>query len=78
MTLNLVIATLFLIVGIIITNNLVHKHRHKHEKMEHIHIYSHDHHHSHIHYNNEILDNKIDEDRIKKHIYKHIYLDIKF
>ena len=82
LTLNLAIATLFLIVGIIITNNLVHKHKHKHIKMEHIHIHSHDDgHHEHSHNNNNNKNhnnvfNDIEEngdDKNKKHIHKHIH-----
>lgn len=70
-TLNLVIATLFLISGIIITNNLVHKHDHKHVQMEHIHIHSHDDdHHEHVHSSfNDIEENNSDKD--KKHIHRH-------
>jgi drug/metabolite transporter (DMT)-like permease len=81
LTLNLAIATLFLIVGIIITNNLVHKHKHKHIKMEHIHVHSHDDgHHEHSHNNNNNNNNNVfndieenGADKNKKHIHKHIH-----
>jgi len=71
LTLNLAIATLFLIVGIIITNNLVHKHRHKHVQMEHVHVHSHvDGHHEHNHNSFEGIEES-DGDKNKKHIHKH-------
>jgi len=73
LTLNLAIATLFLVVGIIITNNLVHKHKHHHSSTEHIHVHSHDDgHHEHCH---NLLDGvELNEgDKSKKHIHKHIH-----
>jgi len=73
LTLNLAIATLFLIAGIIITNNLVHKHRHKHVQIEHIHVHSHDdNHHEHYHSFFEDIEEK-GNDKSKKHIHKHIH-----
>ncbi|MCL2687981.1 MAG: DMT family transporter [Methanobrevibacter sp.] len=77
LTLNLTIATLFLIVGIVITNNLVHTHKHKHLQMEHIHTHSHDdEHHEHNHSSlNDIKEKGSDKntDKNKKHIHKHIH-----
>jgi drug/metabolite transporter (DMT)-like permease len=82
LSLNLVVATLFLILGIVITNNLVHKHGHRHEKMEHIHIHAHDDsHHDHDHYDEkqiveetEIPNEKNSKDnKSKKHIHIHIH-----
>jgi drug/metabolite transporter (DMT)-like permease len=71
LTLNLVVATIFLIIGIIITNNLVHTHRHKHERIEHIHVHSHDDdHHAHRH-DAKLLEKEIVKDKNKKHIHKH-------
>ncbi|MBZ9571021.1 EamA family transporter [Methanobrevibacter sp. TMH8] len=71
LTLNLIIATLFLVFGIIITNNLVHKHKHYHVSMEHIHIHSHDdghHEHNHNFFSEEEMTG---DNKNKKHIHKH-------
>jgi len=72
LTLNLIVATLFLIAGIIITNNLVHKHKHHHASIEHIHLHSHDDNH-HQHYHSSIDEIELNKDKSKKHIHNHIH-----
>ena len=69
-TLNLIIASLLLIIAVLITNNLVHNHYHSHKKIEHIHLHSHDDNH---HNHNHNIDNPecCDKSKNKKHSHMH-------
>ncbi|MEA4957873.1 hypothetical protein SDC9_29484 [bioreactor metagenome] len=69
-TLNLIIASLLLIIAVLITNNLVHNHYHSHKKIEHIHLHSHDDNH---HNHNHNIDNSesCDKSKNKKHSHMH-------
>ena len=77
LTLNIIIATCFLLAGILITNNLVHSHEHTHIEIEHIHLHSHDDiHHNHRHnMKNGVSIEKNDVDSKRKHIHSHKHIN---